>query len=294
MRILRVCTRLVLALAIAVAISASPPVASAVSGRQITVTPDQGEGAVERAIALAGSGDTVVLNEGEYRENLVITKELTLTSRFGALSTVITASDPSRPVIDVQGVSGGKVDSVTIRGSDVAGLRLTDSSSFKITNNEVRENINGIHLIDSYSNVIKKNTTTDNLTGIYLKSSFDNVIAENTIDANDDKGLLLLQSNDNIIRANTANKNYWNGITLWSSHRNLLEENVAVKNSYAIVISSSRDNILISNRTMRRLYFLLPVILVYLSIIFYLLEKKIFFKIYAIKYGTVGSPMETR
>ena len=82
-----------------------------------------------------------------------------------------------------------------------------------------------------------------------------------------------MSASANRLENNTADSNYWNGITLWSSHSNALRNNTAYKNTYGIVLSESENNELEGNKVMRRLYFLLPVALIYIGVIIYFLKE---------------------
>ncbi|MBI5560332.1 MAG: right-handed parallel beta-helix repeat-containing protein, partial [Deltaproteobacteria bacterium] len=94
--------------------------------------------------------------------------------------------------------------------------------------------------------------------------------------SNLEKGIVLISSNGNKITGNTANSNYWNGITLWASNGNEVKDNTARNNTYAMVVSYSEDNTFSGNVTMRRIYYLLPVVLVYFGIVAYFIEMKFF------------------
>src|SRR3989304_8843878 len=54
-------------------------------------------------------GDTVIVKEGNYSENILITKPITLKSSKGPDATVVKASDPAESVFKVFNVTGASI-----------------------------------------------------------------------------------------------------------------------------------------------------------------------------------------
>lgn len=241
------------------------------------------EASIQDAINTAQPGDIIVVEDGKYSENIFISKEIVLRSRNGSGATVLLPKDPKYPVISIMDASGVKITGFTINHSLSSGIAVYRSTGVKIFNNRLSGHVNGLFLDNTDESAIFENVTTENEKGVYLYFSDNNLIEKNEMDSNVNNGLLLHSSHKNTIKENTASSNYWNGITLSSSNDNVVEANEAVKNTYAIVASESTGNHIADNKTMRRLYRILPVVLVYVSIMLYLIERKLFIFIYEVK-----------
>ncbi len=237
---------------------------------------------IQDAIDIAETGDTVVVDDGRYAENLLIEKTLGLRSTGGAESTVIEASDKARPVVKVAGASGVSLDGFTITGSGVSGILLDNADNTGISNNRVVENFNGIILSSSNRNTLKKNVADSNEQyGIYIERSDGNRIEDNTVSSNDDKGIYLTFSNENVLIGNRSYLNRWDGLLLWTSNNNIIKNNKVLRNAYAIIITESIGNEVEGNSTWPNIIIILPVLLIYTGILFYLLQKYLLTKILA-------------
>ncbi len=241
------------------------------------------ETSIQDVINTASPGDIIVVDDGKYDENLFITKEILLRSKNGSGATLLFPKDPKHPVISIMDASGVKVTGFTIKNSASSGVAVYRSRGVKIFDNRITGHVNGLFLDNTNESAIFENVTTENEKGVYLYFSNNNLIEKNKMDSNVNNGLLLHSSHKNIIKENTANSNYWNGITLSSSNDNVVEANESLRNTYAIVVSESTGNQIADNKTMRRLYRILPVILVYVSIMVYLIERRLFILFYDIK-----------
>ena len=249
---------------------------------------------IQDAIDAAEPYDTIVVDDGTYRENLLIPKPLDLTSINGYEKTFIISASKNLPAIKVEETFAVHVRGFTISGSDKAAISLVKTTGSVVADNLVIDSYNGIYLENSAENEILNNDLHSNVNGLSLYNSDKNSLHRNRVNSNSEKGIVLLSSSNNHLLKNTANSNYWNGITLWSSHDNIIVENQVIKNSYAIVLSNSNGNQLINNSTMRRLYFILPVALVYFAIIVYFIQKKLFILYFSRKSGRSMSPVETK
>ena len=237
---------------------------------------------IQDAIDNANSGDTIVVREGEYRGNIVISKPLILKSEKGHDKTTVKAADSSEPVFRISDVSNVVISGFTATESSVAGIYLNKSVNIEIIDNKAINNRNGIFLYSSDNNKLTNNKSNfNNLTGIYLESSHNNTLQRNETNSNSEKGIFLNSSNDNNIISNISNRNEWNGITLWVSNNNKVEKNEVMRNTYSIIVSGSIGNIVNDNYTWTNLYIILPIILIYIGIIMYFIQRKIFTLIYS-------------
>jgi parallel beta-helix repeat protein len=178
---------------------------------------------IQEGITDANDGDTVLVYNGTYAENVVLNKTITLTGE-------------GMPTIDAHSLGAAikiTADNCTVRGFCCVNAQPSPYA--------------GIH-VESSNNVIAENTCRDNYEGIYLLGS-SNEIRNNIANYNDHHGIKLWASGDNIIANNTANSNNLDGIRLYShSKNNILINNIANSNSEAgILCWTSSDNILTYN-----------------------------------------------
>lgn len=236
------------------------------------------------AVSNASTGDTIIVHEGEYRDNIIVNKAIAIRSSDGSEATIIRALNPAEPVFKLNNVSRAAISGLTITGSNLSGIYLQNSHNTLISDNKIIKNESGILLYSSNSNTLSNNIIRQNeQQGIYLESSMDNTLKGNSADSNNDKGIFLSLSNHNNLANNSASLNTWNGIVLWSSHNNTLKENSILRNTYGLVISDSEENALIDNTIWSNIYIILPAILVYMGIIFFFIQKRIFGFIYSEK-----------
>ena len=235
------------------------------------------QGAVEKALPK----DTIIVKEGVYRENIVLTKPLTIKSGKGPDFTSIQAGNSDEPVFKVSNVKEAAIIGFKITGSSASGIHLINSQYNDISSNKISGNEIGIFLLSSNNNTLTNNQADSNeQIGIYLELSNNNTLKENSASQNNDKGIFLSSSNSNSLIKNSIYLNAWNGITLWSSHNNTLQDNYVFRNTYGIVISDSEGSSLTDNSTWSNINIIMPVLLIYTGIILYIIEKRIFALLY--------------
>jgi len=178
------------------------------------------------AVDFANAGDTIVVRDGAYTENIFVGKPLTIKSEHGADSTIIQTVTSESSVFlvnaDYVNISGFTITGAT--GSDAAGICLAGSDNCNISSNNA----------------------TNNCLGIYLFSSNNNTLANNTVSNNDEKGIGLLSSSNNTISNNNLNSNEF-GIRLDSSKNNTISNNNLNSNEFGIRLDSSKNNTLTRN-----------------------------------------------
>jgi len=117
---------------------------------------------IQEAADAASSGDTVVVRDGTYTENVNVNKDhLTISSENGAQTTIVEAANSSGAVVDVN------ADHVTISGFTVkgasglasAGIEISSwDSNNTVTDNDISSNYYGIEIgTDSNDNTIRDN-----------------------------------------------------------------------------------------------------------------------------------------
>lgn len=273
-----------IALFVAVIFGPSSATAATVTVAGVTVPADYHT--IQDALDHAASGDTVIVEDGLYKENVVIKVSVVLRSRNGSEKTIIEPVEAKNDVIKVLEVPlGVTISGFTLRGSLAAGLHIIKSPKSKVFRNSITGNNYGLQVEFSSGCIIKENVFNTNDTGLSIYFSNECLIENNVASSNTNVGILLHSSHKNILLENNTNSNVWNGITLSSSNDNSVRDNRSLKNTYAIVVSESFGNVLEGNSTMPRLYYILPVALVYLAIMLYLIERKLFMLYYHYKYG---------
>lgn len=237
------------------------------------MVPDQHR-TIQEALDLAAPGDIVALRPGAYPENIVIKKAVTLKSVAGPASTFINAARIDEPVISINETNGASIEGISATGSQVAGIRLTRSSGVALKGNHLTDNLYGIALYDSSENRIEGNAADLNENyGIYLEKSHRNRVVKNSASSNGDRGIFLSASNGNTVVGNTANLNTWNGIVLWSAKDNIIRGNKTLRNTYGLVLTESSGNTVEDNTSLPNVFIILPILLIYLGILLYLVQK---------------------
>lgn len=238
---------------------------------------------IQEAVDAAEPGDFILVEEGEYSENVALRKPLTLRAVKGPEKTVIRARDKKTASLSLTGVDGAAVAGFTLTGSDKAGLALRKTVNSRIAGNSADKNYNGITLDASEHNILSGNTANNNVSyGIYLLRSNSNRIEKNSANSNLDQGIFLSYSNLNVVTGNRANLNTWNGITMWDSHSNELRDNVTLRNAFGVVTVDSDDNLMEGNTSLPNIFLILPIVLIYIGILSYMAQKNILKYIYKV------------
>jgi len=154
---------------------------------------------IQRAVEEANPGDTISVQSGTFRENVVVDKTLILRG---------TDSGSGKPIVDGKGVGSAIIlsaDRITLEGFVVknsgfgkAGIEIKSDNN-RIRNNLVTDNKwYGISLSDSDDNVITGNVVSNNKYGIWIPAGSDgNRITQNEFANN---------ANDNAV---DAGSNQW-------------------------------------------------------------------------------------
>jgi nitrous oxidase accessory protein len=246
------------------------------SSKKIVVGNDQAITKLEKAIAIAKDGDTVVLNPGSYRAgNIVITRSITLIGN-------------GNPTLDgeykyqILTVSGKNITikGITFRNSgysainDYAAIKIIDASNVTVENNTIynayfaihvsntsyvvirRNNITGsprseqltgnaIHLWKSNHALIDGNHVQGHRDGIYFEFVSLSTIQNNLSENNIRYGIHFMFSNDDVYFNNTFRKNGAGVAVMYSKKVNMewnhFEENWGAS-SYGILLKDISDS----------------------------------------------------
>ncbi len=230
-----------------------------------TIYVDGGNQTIGQAVDNATAGDTIIVRDGVYNENVDVNKALTIRSENGAASTTVMALDPGDHIFEVTAdyvdISGFTVTGATTGMEDPTGVPVApidylagvylgiDVDHCNISNNNATKNICGIHLeySSNNNNTITENILSGNGYGIFLQSSNNNILTENILSGNG-YGIFLQSSNNNILTGNVVPNNPLFGINLKSSNNNILTQNIVTGNgNEGIYLSDSNSNIITRN-----------------------------------------------
>ena len=212
---------------------------------------------IQTAVDAANPGDTIIVRDGIYNENVNVNKRLTIKSENGSDSTIVQAANSNDNVFEVTAdyvnITGFAVRAAT---GEFYGIYLKSVGHCNISDNNASNNGHGIRLWYSNNNTLTNNTATNsNFHGIYLVHSSNNTITNN-IASNNENGIKLLYSSTNTLTSNTASNNTLNGIHLYDSgSNNTLTSNTATNNRRGInLYDSSSNNTLTSNTATNNRY----------------------------------------
>ena len=134
------------------------------------------------AVNAASAGDTIIVKDGTYTENINVNKPLTIRSENGSTNCIVNAADTNNHVFKVT-ANYVNISGFTLRGafglySSHAGIYL-GSEHCNISNNNASNNAYGIYLGSSNNNTLTSNSASNNTYGIFLSSSNNNTLRNN-------------------------------------------------------------------------------------------------------------------
>ncbi|NMA62987.1 MAG: hypothetical protein GX964_03060 [Syntrophomonadaceae bacterium] len=162
---------------------------------------------IQEAITASGEGDTIIVKDGTYTENVKVDKALTIQSENGALSTTVNAAVSTTPVFSVD-ASGAIIDGFSIQGAtgrNTAGIEMVSVTDCTIRNNICSGGYNGIHLGGAAANnmIIGNYCHENSKRGISVRdTAHDNFFVRNTVENNDAGFCIKDMTKDNVLWLN--------------------------------------------------------------------------------------------
>ena len=188
---------------------------------------------IQTAVNTADPGDTIIVRDGTYTENVNVNKHLTIKSENGSDVTIVQAKNSNDEIFKVTAnyvnISGFTVIGAIGHIYWPAGIYLYDSCNSTIANNNVSNNGIGIRLLCTNNNTISNNNVSNNKYGISHEGGSNNVIANNSV-SNNEYGMFVRSSNNIIANNNVSNNRY--GIHIYNSCYITLRGNQLSNNKY--------------------------------------------------------------
>ncbi len=211
---------------------------------------------IQRAVNIASPGDTIIVGDGTYVENVTVNKEnLMILSENGATKTVMQTPGPYKSVFEVT-VNNVTISGFTVKNTiefhpedprisyiriPVAGILLSQVNNCDISNNIAENNSNGIYLYLSSNNTLRNNIVKNNGNGILLERSDNSALENNTVE-NNSIGIWLVYSNNNALRNNIfVNDGLW----VSESYGNFVENNT-VNGKPLVYLENESDSMIAS------------------------------------------------
>jgi len=203
---------------------------------------------IREAVAHALPGDTIIVHDGTYPEDIIdVNKErLAIKSASGSKNCIIEAKNNSVFEVTADYVN---IRGFTVKGPASEGIYLMNADYCDILDNVVSDASKGICLNSSSHNNITNNIASDNHHGIWLTSSSNNnKLLNNNASSNDNQGITIESSSNNQIRDNNTVSNNWIGIVLeGSSNNTVVGNNVSGNKHHNLRVSNSNSNNVTNN-----------------------------------------------
>ena len=233
---------------------AGPVIGTAVNGESIDLSSDRiiyvpdDYPTIQQAVDGASDGDTIIVRDGTYVENVNVYKSLTIKSENGPSRCVVKAASADEHVFEITANRASIVGFTVERASGWGKAGIYVNASYcNILNNICSHNWDGINLYYSDNSMISNNICSHNKDdGISLDFSNNNVILNNNCSRNHDAGIYLHYSSNNTISNNNCSLN-WYGISLDHSNNKISNNECLYNQDDGIYLHYSSNNAISNN-----------------------------------------------
>ena len=201
---------------------------------------------IQDAVTAAKAGDTIIVKDGTYTENITVDKSLVIRSENGAGQTLVQAAATNLDVFKVT-TENVTIDGFTISGStSKTGILLTrvtgqPSGNCTVTNNLCTNNNEGISILSSNNTIDNNTCTLSGSYGINLNNTTSNTVTGNTcsnINGSYAYAIYLADNADNnTVSGNTADSNSM-GIRVKAADNNTITANTLSNNTVGIELAT--------------------------------------------------------
>jgi parallel beta-helix repeat protein len=152
-----------------------------------TITVDDSGGAdftkIQSAVNTASEGDTIIVKDGIFVENVKINKSLIIRSESGYEGTIVETKNPTDHVFEIF-VDKGEISGFTIKnacGDEKAGIYINNARYWTLSHNFILNNYYAVYLSSSHNNTFASNIISSNRStrGFHLFNSIYNEITNN-------------------------------------------------------------------------------------------------------------------
>jgi parallel beta-helix repeat protein len=196
---------------------------------------------IQEAVVAASNGDTIYIKPGEYNEEVILNRSLTLMPLTGENGPIILKGDGLVTGITIT-AEGCSLQGLTIQ--DFAGPAMYVQSSRNTIKKNVFKNANPAILVrGSHENTITGNTIIDSQGAVALwENSSNNLVSENDI-LGCNVSIIVRQAAKNKILSNKISDAYW-GIWLENAASCQIESNDVKSQRFGIwLLNSSTINV---------------------------------------------------
>jgi len=124
---------------------------------------------IQWAVDNATAGDTIIVRDGIYYENVDVNKQLTLKSENSSANCIILAANSMDHALEIT-ANYVNISGLTVTGANgegiLAGIYLNNANYCNISNNSIYGNSNGIYIYHSNYNNLVDNTVLHSDGGI--------------------------------------------------------------------------------------------------------------------------------
>ena len=213
----------------------SPDVRETITIGEVLYVPDDYP-TIYEAVENTKTGDTIIVRDGTYTENINVSKQLTIKSENGSANCIVDAGGSgSTFTLSADGVT---IEGLTIKG----GIRVFSNNNIILENN-ISKGDSGIEFWNSNNNKILGNNISNNWAAMYFSESSNNEISGNAI-LNNWYGIFLSDSSNNKISGNKF-LNKFGGLELGGSSNNAISNNIF--SNVGLVVRNSDSNIVSNN-----------------------------------------------